>query len=455
MPNPDDPVDFNDDQNSSHTVLKPIPGSDLEELRRQSRLYHQTATKHTSRGRSQTLATPINGINKIEAAALTLLDLITKLRDLPSHPNPSGLRERFVKGIRAFERKAQKAEVSSEEVWIARYVLCTVIDEFALNTPWGQQSGWGQRSLLVIFHKEVNGGIRFFQFLKKMKHNPRKYIALLELMYICLSFGFQGRYRLEQHGQAKLDDVRDDLYQLIRKTRGEPDSALAAQWKGVTEPTKPLGGIVPYWVIAAIVGSMLLLIYTGFRFSLANQAIPVTERLTSINATSLPIRMLKPSVYTRAPINQNLAVPNNLGLSKFLVEEIAADLISLEENSYASKITVRGDGLFKSGSAIINNNFLALLKRIGHVLAQYQGNVLVTGHTDNIPISTLQFPSNWHLSQKRAESVVRILQDEIGVSERLSADGRGDVEPLVANDTARSRALNRRVEITLFWHSTY
>ncbi len=97
-----------------------------------------------------------------------------------------------------------------------------------------------------------------------------------------------------------------------------------------------------------------------------------------------------------------------------------------------------------------NDNFLDLLKRIGRVLSQYQGKVLVTGHKDNIPISTLQFPSNWHLSHKRAESVVRILQDEIGSSDRISADGRGDSEPLIANDSARNRALNRRVEITLF-----
>ncbi len=137
-------------------------------------------------------------------------------------------------------------------------------------------------------------------------------------------------------------------------------------------------------------------------------------------------------------------------LRQFLVEEVAADLISLDENAYESKIIVRGDGLFKSGSATINNNFLDLLQHIGRVLARYQGNILVTGHTDNIPISTLRFPSNWHLSQKRAEAVERILQDEIGASDRLSADGRGEGEPLVANDSAGNRALNRRVEITLF-----
>ncbi len=450
MSDPDNPFEHKHDDNGNRTVLKPIPGGDLEDIRRQKTQHQTMAPARAASERAQPLATPKNGINKIEAAAAVLLDLITKLRNSPSHPDPGGLRNRLMREIRAFEVNAQKAEVSPEEVWVARYVLCTVIDEFALNTPWGEQSGWGQRSLLVMFHKEVNGGIRFFQFLQKMKHNPRKHCALLELMYICLTFGFQGKYRLEHNGQAKLDDVRDDLYGLIRKARDEPELALAAHWKGLPEPSKPLGGIIPYWVMAAIAGSLLLLIFTGFHFSLANQARPAAEWLTSLNAASLPVRLLEPAVGETTPIRKKLAGSENQGLSQFLVEEVAADLISLDENAYESKIIVRGDGLFKSGSATINNNFLDLLQHIGRVLARYQGNILVTGHTDNIPISTLRFPSNWHLSQKRAEAVERILQDEIGASDRLSADGRGEGEPLVANDSAGNRALNRRVEITLF-----
>ena len=450
MSNPDNPFGNERDESGNRTVLKPIPGGDLEEIRRQKTRIQTMPPASAASERAQPLATPKNGINKIEAAAVVLLDLITKLRNSPTHPDPAGLRDRLVREIRAFEVKAKKAGVSPEEVWVARYVLCTVIDEFALNTPWGEQSGWGQRSLLVMFHKEVNGGIRFFKFLQKMKHNPPKHCALLELMYVCLSFGFQGKYRLEHNGQAKLDDVRDYLYGLIRKAREEPKLALAAHWQGLPAPSKPLGGIIPYWVMAAIAGSLLLFIYAGFHFSLANQARPAADWLTSLNAASLPVRLLEPAVGATTPIRQKLAGSENQGLSQFLAEEVSADLISLDENAYESKIIVRGDGLFKSGSATINNNFLDLLQRIGRVLTKYQGNILVTGHTDNIPISTLRYPSNWHLSQKRAEAVERILLNEIGATDRLSAEGRGEGEPLFANDSAGNRALNRRVEITLF-----
>ena len=79
-------------------------------------------------------------------------------------------------------------------------------------------------------------------------------------------------------------------------------------------------------------------------------------------------------------------------------------------------------------------------------------HVLVTGHTDSTPVSLrmkVRFPSNWHLSQARAESVVKILEGQISDLSRLKAEGRGANEPLAPNDTRAGRAKNRRVEITL------
>jgi type VI secretion system protein ImpK len=76
------------------------------------------------------------------------------------------------------------------------------------------------------------------------------------------------------------------------------------------------------------------------------------------------------------------------------------------------------------------------------------GQVDVIGHSDNVPIRTFRFPSNWELSRARAESVARLLAAGIGPA-RVRADGRGDSEPVAANDTPQGRAKNRRVEITL------
>jgi type VI secretion system protein ImpK len=77
------------------------------------------------------------------------------------------------------------------------------------------------------------------------------------------------------------------------------------------------------------------------------------------------------------------------------------------------------------------------------------GKVVVTGHTDNQPPLSARFPSNWALSQARADSVRAMLAATTGTPQRFSAEGRGDAEPLASNDTAAGRAKNRRVEITL------
>ncbi|CAD5198882.1 Outer membrane protein ImpK/VasF, OmpA/MotB domain [Pseudomonas sp. FEN] len=87
--------------------------------------------------------------------------------------------------------------------------------------------------------------------------------------------------------------------------------------------------------------------------------------------------------------------------------------------------------------------------RIADAIGKVKGQVRVTGHSDNRPIATLRFPSNWALSQARAEQVLQILAAKTGTPARFSAEGRSDTEPLASNATAEGRAKNRRVEITV------
>jgi type VI secretion system protein ImpK len=104
--------------------------------------------------------------------------------------------------------------------------------------------------------------------------------------------------------------------------------------------------------------------------------------------------------------------------------------------------------LFESGRAEIAPSEKPLVESVARALQQLTGRVLVTGHTDNVPIRTLRFPSNWQLSKSRAEAVRALLAQTVA-PERLTAEGRADTQPLVPNDTPEHRARNRRVEITL------
>ncbi|MFO1297721.1 MAG: type VI secretion system protein TssL, long form [Rubrivivax sp.] len=113
-----------------------------------------------------------------------------------------------------------------------------------------------------------------------------------------------------------------------------------------------------------------------------------------------------------------------------------------------SVVTVR-DGLFAPASATLVPEREVLMRRIGEAMARVGGNVLVTGYTDNTPIRTLRFPSNWHLSDSRAQAVRGLLVAAGVPRERVRAEGRAEADPVAPNDTPANRALNRRVEITL------
>ena len=113
-----------------------------------------------------------------------------------------------------------------------------------------------------------------------------------------------------------------------------------------------------------------------------------------------------------------------------------------------SVIIIRGDGLFDPGSAKLAAKVLPLMDRIGDELQRTPGQILVTGHTDNQPIRSIRYPSNWHLSQARAQAVKDLLSAKVK-PERIRAEGLADTQPVADNATAAGRANNRRVEITL------
>ena len=114
-----------------------------------------------------------------------------------------------------------------------------------------------------------------------------------------------------------------------------------------------------------------------------------------------------------------------------------------------SVISLVGDGLFDSGGVTLRAQYEPVLIRVAEALNAVPGSVLVVGHTDNRPSRSIRFPSNWHLSQSRAEHVAQFLQRQIGDRSRVTAEGRGDGEAIAPNDTDLNRAKNRRVEIIL------
>ena len=171
---------------------------------------------------------------------------------------------------------------------IARYLLCTMLDEAVLNTPWGAESAWTQRSLLATFHKETAGGEKFFAILDRLRNSPAENIDALELIYICLSLGYEGKYRVISRGRDQLEQLRDDIFYIIRSYRGEYERSLSPCWQGLASGRSSLSNYVPMWVVASVVVGLMALTYSGFRYWLDQSSSVVTEQLVEIKNQNTP-----------------------------------------------------------------------------------------------------------------------------------------------------------------------
>jgi type VI secretion system protein ImpK len=381
--------------------------------------------------------------------ASDLLSVAGALRGSAAHRDPDGLRDRLVRQMREFETCARGRGLPDTVVLPARYVLCALLDESVLDTPWGSESVWSKQGLLVSFHNETWGGEKFFDALDRLLAYPAGNLHLLELMYLCLAQGFEGRYRVRDGGRDQLERVRVNLYQTIRSQRGEPERELSPHWQGVAPHRDPLIQQVPLWVLSALAGLLLLGLFAAFTFALSRDSDPVYLTLASLDR-GIPDptdRPRAPLPRTEPPPAEPPTEPATVSLRTLLAGDIGAGRVAVTDGSQGETITIRGDGLFASARASLTPAFVPLIERVGAALRQLPGSVLVTGHSDSAPIKSLRFPSNWHLSQARAEEVAGRLAAITGEPARFTAEGRGESEPAVPENPRDAR--NRRVEITL------
>jgi chemotaxis protein MotB len=173
----------------------------------------------------------------------------------------------------------------------------------------------------------------------------------------------------------------------------------------------------------------------------------IRETLSQLEGKDRYIQVLQ-AAKTKAD-SMNLALAVNL---KNVLEDGIEDRdIEISVDKTVVYINLSDKMLFKSGSSDITPRANEVLGKIAKIVeARPEVEVMVEGHTDNLPISRACYNDNWDLSVLRATSVVRVLQDEFGVaSNRLIAAGRGEHIPMVTNDTSEGRSVNRRTRIII------
>ncbi|MGN6836666.1 type VI secretion system protein TssL, long form, partial [Neisseria sp. P0022.S010] len=343
--------------------------------------------------------------------------------------------------INNFGENAEKNGAKYDAIQAAKYCLCTFVDELAVRAGWADET-WSKNSLLVSFYDETWGGERFFEIIQNLKQDSDKNINLLEFIYLCLQFGYKGKYQVLNNGELEIDKIKRDLLALIHSKRPDQTVNLFKHNPIITNNIQRKRRLaIPLWVVGVLGAVALGIGYFTMQWSLGDK----------FNTASIKVNSLKlPSAITKQQDAQN-----TVRLRPLLENEIARKLVSVEDFQDRSTITILGDGLFESGSAQIQDQYYPVLAAVSQALDSVEGQIIVTGYTDNQPIQSLNFPSNWHLSQARADAVKEILLNYVkNGGTRIRSEGRGSTDPVAPNDTLENRAKNRRVEITLFTTGT-
>ena len=137
-------------------------------------------------------------------------------------------------------------------------------------------------------------------------------------------------------------------------------------------------------------------------------------------------------------------------MQQYVQERDLEDQIKMEMTQRGLVVRFTGQILYDLGEAEIKEEGREVLNKVANELKEMPNNVMVEGHTDNLPIQTEEFPSNWELSTARATEVIKYFIEDPGITpERLSAAGYSEYRPIKDNDSSENRALNRRVEVVI------
>ncbi|KPF45778.1 type VI secretion system protein TssL, long form [Rhizobium sp. AAP43] len=397
-------------------------------------------------------------------AAAPLLNLSHEIRKTDAQPDIDELRRVSFEVVNRYERDLGAARISPERARAAHYIICATLDDVVLSKPWGVTAGWARSGLVSTFHMDVTGGERVFDLLDHFHQTPGSAKDILLLIYLSLSLAFEGRMRVSARGNLELSRIRDGLYKTLLGQYGIFERELSPHWRGVSARHRPLKTATALWTLLSVVALIFALGYLFFTLSLNGisdgtftrlAGLPPSETPSVVMTTPplptppaedpAPIAVAPPPVIPELPPRKPDPVPIE-ELLAFLQPEVDKKLVTLSDAEGRLRIRINNSGLFETGSAEVSPLFRDLLERIGAALAADRFRAVVVGYTDNVPIKTVQFPSNWHLSEARAKAVGEILGAYTG-TEAILTEGRADSDPIASNDTPEGREMNRRTEV--------
>jgi type VI secretion system protein ImpK len=359
--------------------------------------------------------------------------------------------EQVAQALQGFEDEVRSAGVPAEQLRMAKYALAATADDIVQNMPVEDRQIWTQYSMLSRFFGERVGGVRFFEELDRAKTDPVVNYPVLELMHACLALGFEGIHRTTAGGVAILQQIQRSLYDTLRRVKRRANEDISPRWQGQSIAARAARNRVPFWAVASIVAVLLFIFYLVLRTLLGNGVQTVEAALAGLNpegGVTIERAAIVPPPPPPPPPPPNV-ITQLQRIRAALSAEISAGKLNADQTANEIVITVGNLSLFAAGKATVLESFQPIAAKIADTLEKEPGYIKVIGHTDNTPIKTVRFPSNYELSVERAQAVADILKPRLSRPERLRVEGKGADSPVVPNTTPEGKARNRRVEIMI------
>ncbi|WP_269932865.1 type IVB secretion system protein IcmH/DotU [Aminobacter sp. HY435] len=390
--------------------------------------------------------------NKLVDAFSALLEFAPELENALPPDNPETLRTRLLEELVRARDAAVASGSSLERADQAAWSVAALLDDLALNTPWGGASAWPRQPLVVMLRGDVDAGSQFFSRLEELERHPNRDRELLELQYLCMALGFRGKFRIPgRAGDRSINAVRVAAARFLRDADAA-DAPLSPNWKGVVASDEPQRFVIPIWVMGVIAAVLATGIYVALSMALSNQATQLPALVRALPpADRAEILRTAPQPETPAPV-QTVDFALLPEFAAAAPEGLRPALKGAESVSLARLvIQATNPELFQSSRAELTEGFEPLIVSIAKVIRENEeliGNVTVVGHTDGIPLQrTNPLSTNQRLSEARAATIADLLVQNGVPSDRVRSEGRAATDPVADDGTREGRALNRRVEV--------
>ncbi len=389
--------------------------------------------------------------NVLVNAFSPLLEFAPELENAQPPENPEALRTRLLDELVRCRDVTMAQGSSLERADQAAWLVAALLDDLALNTPWGGASAWPRQPLVVMLRGDVDAGAQFFARLEELERHPNRDREMLELQYHCMALGFRGKYRVPgRSGDRSLNAVRVAAARFLRDSDAE-GAPLSPNWKGVIASDEPQRFIVPIWVMAVAATVIATAIHIGLSMGLSSQAVELSALVRALPPpTRADVSRASPKVDAPPPVAVDFAL-----LPEFQAaapDELKRALSGTESVSLARLvIQASNPELFQSSRAQLTDGFDPLIASVAKVILENQeliGDITVVGHTDGIPLQkTNPLSTNQRLSEARAAEIADILIQNGVPRDRVRSEGRAATDPVADDGTREGRALNRRVEV--------